>query len=56
MEFMREKDEKIAYNEWCVRWTVFSDVLSLLTGLPVTDCLTVNDFKDIIKEYSNEDK
>jgi hypothetical protein len=54
MDFMREKEELKAYDEWSVRWTVLTDVLALLTGKDTTECMTRRDFQNIIKEYSDE--
>jgi hypothetical protein len=52
MDFMRDKDQQRGYNDWAVKWMLYTDILSLLTGRPANDCMTRRDFEDIIKEYS----
>jgi hypothetical protein len=54
MDFMREKEELKAYDEWSVRWTVLTDMLVLLTGKQVAECITCRDYENIIKEYGHE--
>jgi hypothetical protein len=54
MDFMREKEELKTYDEWSVRWTVLTDMLVLLTGKQVAECMTRRDYENIIKEYGHE--
>jgi hypothetical protein len=51
MDFMRDKDQQRGYNDWAVKWMLYTDILALLTGRPENDCMTRRDFEDIIKEY-----
>ena len=52
-DYMRELDEKQAYSDWTQKWMVLTEVLSMLTGRDVMECLTVTDLENIKKECHN---
>ena len=49
-DYMRELDEKQAYSDWTQKWMVLTEVLSMLTGRDIMECLTVTDLENIKKE------
>ena len=56
MRYMTEIGEPVAYGEWSAKWCLYTDILSALTGRDTTDCMTKQDYLDILKSLEEPDE